>query len=259
MDDGSVDEITDADAEITWTVHLVNKKAAHPDRGNSETAANLTIDPGNRTLNGPNQRQVCDTGQISFASAPVTTVPLGEIRSDSDNHLIVLGGFGKSASPLGSGITGFWGNDDWYDDVSDGPVTATVKLRSDNSTPPVVGAWVMVGPPKYAPHQQSVITLYDRLLQTMIGGGLVTPRPPRLTRMTFFQFCNGPATPSGSRMFLGAHLAGSNYKRSSSQCNLQPVGSTRRWRRRHAATQRLRHRRQSVDAYAVRTHATLAR
>ena len=32
-DDGTVQEIKDADAEITWTVHLVNKKAAHPDRG----------------------------------------------------------------------------------------------------------------------------------------------------------------------------------------------------------------------------------
>lgn len=173
-DDGTVEEINDADAEITWTVHLVNKKAANPGRGNTETPANLTIDPGTRTLNGPNQRQVFDNGEIRFSGAPVTRVPLGEIRSDTDNHLIVLGGFGKSESPLGSGITSFWGNDDWYDDVSDGPVTATIKLRVDNSTPPVVGAWVMVGPPKFAPHLQNVITLYDRVLQTMISGGLVS-------------------------------------------------------------------------------------
>lgn len=35
-DDGSARELTDAEAEITWTVHLVNAKAAYPDRGNSE-------------------------------------------------------------------------------------------------------------------------------------------------------------------------------------------------------------------------------
>jgi L-lysine epsilon oxidase-like protein/VWA domain-containing protein len=173
-DDGTFDEIDDTDAEITWTVHLVNKKAANPGRGNTESAANMTIDPGSRTLNGPNQTKVFDNGEIKFASAPVTKVPLGEVRSDTNNRLVVLGGFGKSASPLGSGISSFWGNSDWYDDVSDGPVTATIKLRSDNSTPVVTGAWVIVAPPKFAPHQQSVITLYDRLRQKMIDAGFLT-------------------------------------------------------------------------------------
>ena len=114
-----------------------------------------------------------DNGEIKFSGVPATTVPLGEIRSDTDNHLIVIGGFGKSASPVGTGISSYWGNKDWYDDVSDGPVTATIKLRADSSTPPVIGAWVIVGPPKFAPHQQSVITLYDRLQQAMISGNLI--------------------------------------------------------------------------------------
>jgi L-Lysine epsilon oxidase N-terminal/L-lysine epsilon oxidase C-terminal domain/von Willebrand factor type A domain len=168
-DDGSFEEITDAEADITWTVHLVNSKAAHPDRGNSESPADMTIDPGARTLNAPNQRQPCDSGVIRFSDGPVTTVPLGEIRSDDDNHLLVLGGFGKSASPPGSGFEDFWGNDDWYDDVSDGPVTATVRIRATNSTPAVEGAWVIVAPPKFAPHQDSVITLYDRVRQALAG------------------------------------------------------------------------------------------
>ena len=185
-DDGTFDEIDDADAEITWTVHLVNKKAANPLRGNTESAADMTIDPGNRTVNGPNQRQLFDNGQIRFSGAPVTTVALGEIRSDTNNHLLVLGGPGKSASPLGSGLSDFWENSDWYDDVSDGPVTATIKLRSDGSTPTVVGAWVIVAPPKFAPHQQSVITLYDRLLDTMIAGGsLPAPTTTSYTKDIF--------------------------------------------------------------------------
>jgi len=176
-DDGTVEEITDAEAEITWTVHLVNKKAANPGRNNTESAGDLTIDPGTRTTTGPDQIKKFDSGQIKFSGAPVTTVPLGEIRSDDENHLLVLGGYGKSASPAGTALDGyFWASDDWYDDVSDGPVTATVKLRADNSMPAVAGAWVIVAPPKFAPHQESVITLYDRLFQAMVDGGLL-PAP----------------------------------------------------------------------------------
>ncbi|MET0984611.1 MAG: LodA/GoxA family CTQ-dependent oxidase, partial [Steroidobacteraceae bacterium] len=173
-DDGTVHEITDADAEISWSVHLVNKKAANPGRGNSESASDLTIDPGSRTTTGPNQRELFDNGKISFSGASAVTVPLGEIRTDDDNRLLVLGGFGKSASPVGSGMSSFWGNDDWYDDVSDGPVTASITLRSDNSTPAVTGAWIIVGPPKFAPQQESVITLYDRATQAMVDAGLIT-------------------------------------------------------------------------------------
>ncbi|MET9271630.1 LodA/GoxA family CTQ-dependent oxidase [Kribbella sp. NPDC003557] len=171
-DDGSVEELTDATAEISWTVHLVNAKAAHPNRGNSEPAGQLTIDPGPRTLTGPDQRELFDTGTIDFSGEPSVTVPLGEIRSDDDNHLLVLGGHGTSASPAGNVIGSFWGNAGWYDDVSDGPVTATITLRADNSTPAVEGAWAIVAPPKFAPHQDSVTTLYDRVLQRMIDVGL---------------------------------------------------------------------------------------
>lgn len=181
-DDNTVEEITDAEADITWTVHLVNKKAANPGRGNSESAADMTIDPGSRTLTGPNQIKAFDTGEIKFSGASAVTVPLGEIRSDDENHLLVLGGFGKSASPLSSGFNNFWANDDWYDDVSDGPVTATVKIRATNATPSVVGAWVIVAPPKFAPHIDNVITLYDRIFQAMVDGGLVAA--PTMTSYT---------------------------------------------------------------------------
>lgn len=175
-DDGTFDEITDADAEISWTVHLVNAKAAHPGRGNSEPAGDLTIDPGPRTLSGPDQRQLFDNGTVRFAGEPVVTVPLGELRTDDDNRLLVLGGHGTAASPAGNLIGNFWANAGWYDDVSDGPVTATITLRGDGSTPAVEGAWVIVAPPKFAPHQDSPTTLYDRVLQRMVDLGLA-PAP----------------------------------------------------------------------------------
>ena len=173
-DDGSAQEITDEHADIVWTVRLVNAKAAHPDRGNSEPAGDLTIDPGPRTLTGPDQRQLFDDGVIHFAGEPVVTVPLGEIRTDDANRLLVLGGHGTAASPAGNLIGGFWANAGWYDDVSDGPVTASITLRGDGSTPAVEGAWVIVAPPKFAPHQDSTTTLYDRVLQRMVDLGLVS-------------------------------------------------------------------------------------
>lgn len=171
-DDGTVDEVTDAEADIHWTVHVVNRKAAFPGRGNSESAADLTIDPGARTTTGPDQSRMFDSGSIHFSGTSPVTVPLGEMRTDDDNRLLVLGGHGTSATPDGSGITGFWGNAGWYDDVSDGPVTATLTLRATGATPAVEGAWVIVAPPKFAPQQDSVTTLYDRLLQRMIDLGL---------------------------------------------------------------------------------------
>jgi hypothetical protein len=173
-DDGSVEEITDAEADITWTVHLVNKKAAYPGRGNSESASDLTIDPGPRTTNGPNQQKLFDNGVIRFAGDPVATVPLGEMRSDDDNHLLVFGATGSAASPGGNGIIDFWGNAGWYDDIADGPVSATVTIRATSATPAVVGAWVICTPPKFAPHQDSPTTLYDRVLQAMVDAGLAT-------------------------------------------------------------------------------------
>jgi L-Lysine epsilon oxidase N-terminal/L-lysine epsilon oxidase C-terminal domain/von Willebrand factor type A domain len=172
-DDGTVQEITKAEAKITWTVELANKKAAFPGRGNSGSAADLSITPGARSLTGPNRKKLFDNGTIKFGGSSAT-VPLGEIRTDSNNHLLVLGGFGHSASPTNSGLGDFWQNTEWYDDVSDGPVTASIQLLSDNSTPAVTGAWVIVAPPKFAPDQDSVMTLYDRVRQVMVTAGLVT-------------------------------------------------------------------------------------
>ena len=54
-------------------------------------------------------------------------------------------------------------------------MSATISLLADGSTPTVAGAWVIVAPPKFAPHQDSVITLYDRVLQVMISAGLIPP------------------------------------------------------------------------------------
>lgn len=178
-DDGSIDEITAAEADITWSVHLVNKKAV---TRNSGSAADLTIDPGPRTLDGPNQREEFDDGQITFSGESAVIVPLGEVRTDDDGHLLVLGGFGNSASPVSAGISNFLDNSDWYDDISDGPVTATVRLHATDDTLTAVGAWVIVAPPKFAPQIDNIVTLYDRIFQMgVVQGWLSSPALPSYT------------------------------------------------------------------------------
>jgi hypothetical protein len=165
-------EITSASAQITWTVELANNKAAFnqfhgvghtntPLRNASVTDRSLLmITPGPRTI-GPSSGAVFDTGR--FLGAPV---PLGEIQSDSSGRLLVLGGFGSSGSPIGAPITTFANNDGWHDDVSDGPVNATVTMG--NKTYQASGAWVICPPTRFAPPVSHSITLYDTLLQAMV-------------------------------------------------------------------------------------------
>lgn len=171
-DDGSFTEVTDAEADIDWTVHLANRKAGYLDRGN-DPSGDLAIDPGARTLSGPNQQHLFDTGSIRFAGQPATSVALGEIRSDTQNRLLVLAGSGRSESPQGNAIVHFWRNPGWFDDIADGPVSASITLHSDGSMPAVTGAWVITAPPKYAPHQDTPTTLWDRLLQAMSTATLI--------------------------------------------------------------------------------------
>ena len=77
-------------------------------------------------------------------------VPLGELRTDDAGRLLVFGGTGHSGPAIpGTIAVTFANNDLWYDDTSDGPVDATVRIAGREI--PVTGAWVVVAPPNYAP------------------------------------------------------------------------------------------------------------
>lgn len=177
-------------SSISWMVHLANKKASWkqfdglnpnaPLRNGSVTnRASLEVDPGPRTLTGPNQAAGFLTG--TFLGKPV---PLGEMRTDSAGRLLVLGGFGRSGSvPPGVSITHYANNDQWHDDVSDGPVTATVVV--DGTPMTAAAAWVLCAPPDFAPPIESITSLYDVLLQVAIDNGLTgvgVPATPSLTQ-----------------------------------------------------------------------------
>jgi L-Lysine epsilon oxidase N-terminal/L-lysine epsilon oxidase C-terminal domain len=173
----AVKEITADDAEISWRVHLVNRKAAWYEFNNAMDLGpkfalpasprnrkfvgadrqKLIIDPGPRTISGRSvegQPYRFDSG--TFLD---TEVPLGELRTDPLGRLIVLGGYGKSASFDGKPATTFANNDGWHDDVSDGTVYASIKIGEQ--TFEAEPAMVAVTPPNYGQGLYGVVTMYD--------------------------------------------------------------------------------------------------
>ncbi len=178
-----VRELTAAEAEITWEVHLANRKAAWYKFANamdlkqyalSTTLRNATVggalrqalvnDPGpveisGRGTSGPAYR--FDQGYVTFPGGGPINVPLGELRTDQAGRLLVLGGDGKSASASAQPAVTFANNDGWYDDVSDGPVRATVKLRGTSETFEAEPAMVAVTPPNFGQGLYGVVTLFD--------------------------------------------------------------------------------------------------
>jgi hypothetical protein len=150
-------ELTLADGDITWTVHLANAKPSRNGEG--------TIDSGLQTLHGA---AATASFQGTFNGV---NVPLGDAETDGDGRLLVRGGFGKSENPTDpSSQPNFPTTPGWYDDVSDGPVTAQIKI-GPNTFQAVNGAWVICPPPRYAPTTYAISTLYDTLRQLAITNG----------------------------------------------------------------------------------------
>jgi hypothetical protein len=187
-----VAELTASNAEIVWTAHVANKKAAwydfdaaldlteaaslHSARRNAaiqgKDREKLIIDPGPRSISGKSQKgKAFDTGK--FFGEPVY---LGELQTDADGRLIFVGGKGKSNSPLpGYTLVTFANNPGWHDDTSDGPVAATVKIGG--RAIPVDPAWVVTTPPNYSPDLVSPQTMFDVITDAL--GGSLLPRKPK--------------------------------------------------------------------------------
>ena len=164
-------EITASDATITWHVHLVNRKAAGPSfpprAGTMRNAhivdrRSLVIDAGNQMISGVDRSAGPFSGTFKGAS-----VELGGLRTDLSGRLVVLGGHGVSRSvPAGRPLRNYANNPDWCDDVSDGPVTATVAIGGEEVE--AEPAWVVVASPAYAPGIDNVMTWYDQALDIRI-------------------------------------------------------------------------------------------
>lgn len=190
-------EITAADGEVHWAVHVANNKAAwyrfdqaldipaskgeisgvpaiaSARRNADVTGADrdqLVIDPGQRVISGRNVNAHGKKDKYAFDSGTFygRSVYLGELRTDADGHLIFLGGRGlsqyKDPDQENPPVPGFANNPGWHDDTSDGPVNATVKLNNGKELT-ATGAWVIVAPPNYAPGIEAFITGYDQVFE----------------------------------------------------------------------------------------------
>ena len=194
-----VAELTPERAQVAWSVHVANAKAAWyefqialdipearadkqvPSKLRNATLVGperdqLTIDGGSRTISGAGEQGP----QYRFDSGSFMgeEVVLGELRTDEAGRLIFLGGHGVSASSDGSPLTDFANNDKWCDDVSDGPVTAEVAI--DGRPIPVDPAWVVVAPPNYGPGLITVRTMHDLLFDVFVQTGAI-PFPERVS------------------------------------------------------------------------------
>ena len=196
-------------ASIEWTVHLANKKAAwyqyselegnllygeansYKNRGvafrnesltTEEERQTLVIDPGPRSINGVCQTVGFDKREAPLgypiqyppekvsSGTPITT--LGELKTDNQGRLVVLGGFGHAGG--NEPLTSYGGSDTWHDDISDGPVYCTVNFN--DGTPSLsLQAWVIVGSPDFAPEILNISTLSDSMFDVAVRSFNLVP------------------------------------------------------------------------------------
>ena len=97
---------------------------------------------------------------------------LGEMTIEAGTgRLIVAGGYGRASGiktdgkppALGDAID----NDGWFDDTSDGPVTAII-LFDDGSTAEAVHGWVVCTDPGYAPQTRNVVSTWDDMFNAWV-------------------------------------------------------------------------------------------
>ncbi len=201
LQNGGVVELTAKDASIEWRVELANLKAGwyrfttamdlprnlavscrrrNPDLGLTDvdsgllSRAQLDITPHQKKIAGVNRSgKDFVFGDGKFFDQEVY---LGELRTDDAGRLIVLGGRGATgANPPDKAASTFANNDGWHDDISDGPVRATVTIgdRVLEADP----AYVAVTPPNFGPGLFGVLTMDDVAREGFYAAGF--GKPPR--------------------------------------------------------------------------------
>jgi L-lysine 6-oxidase len=133
----------------------------------------LIIDPGPRTISKPGETVAISKNNIphdyphgsfpppmenGIKRAPYDIETLGDLKMDSKGRLVVLGGLGKAGGT--EAIVTYTGQDTWFDDISDGPVYCTLRLKG-RAEPITLTAWALIGSPKYAPELRNIVTLDD--------------------------------------------------------------------------------------------------
>ena len=201
-EDTPVREVTQNDPNIEhieWEVHLANTKATKKCLNFGVPREDLAIDTCTVTLSGKNQSK--SMFGLLGVTVPQTRVRLGDLKSDDAGRLLVLGGRGKAKTWSNASVD-YIQNDGWYDDTSDGPVRARVKVKNEDHPVEATGAWVIVGPPDFAHGIECIVTLYD-VARDLAGPFLFRPNDanvsfvkdiyPVLRRVVYLQWTNANA------------------------------------------------------------------
>ncbi|MFT6717798.1 MAG: hypothetical protein ACJAY8_000179 [Sphingobacteriales bacterium] len=112
-------------------------------------------------------------GDYDLASEPITY--LGEMQTEANGRLLILGGYGKACgfdnqgnpipnSPLLKDVD----NDNWLDDTADGPVTAVLFFEDGTHQEIEGSAWVVSTDPAYAPQTLNAVSLWDNVYTTWV-------------------------------------------------------------------------------------------
>lgn len=135
----------------------------------------LVNHPGKVKVDATDQREIIrgkfpsDNGGVSKLAASMNTssksVDLGTIQYD-EGTLIFYGADGISASLNPSDLNNdFADNSNWYDDICDGRVTASIVSKKSRDTyhldDALSSAWIATAPPDYAPQIQPISTMFD--------------------------------------------------------------------------------------------------
>jgi hypothetical protein len=192
-------EVTPDQAAIRWSVALGNRKAAGPSMvSRSGPQGERIIVPGatgrNAEVTGADRARLAATASladVSGANRPFARLEgsimglpllLGEVGTDHGGRLVVLGATGDSRSWMTPppSIGSYLNNDGWFDDVADGPVDAELLFPDGRQEPVHDGAWVIVGPPDFAPRLLPFVSLYDVMLDALVQAGR-RPQPARVS------------------------------------------------------------------------------
>lgn len=178
---------------------------------NTERLKNLIIDAGPRAINAANPQSIVrfdKETEASYVQSGTTITPLpnypkqfpfsdgnesdysqfserittlGDIQTEAGTgRLVVTGGYGKACGFNQQGkvdkdakMPHDVDNNNWIDDTSDGPVTAVIVLKDDNTgeitTINIIQpAWVVTTDPAYAPQTLNAVSLWDDVYTTWV-------------------------------------------------------------------------------------------
>ena len=192
--------------KITWHVHVANRKAAFfqfwgpVGRGclyrtplqrfpwlvrnrhvaRAERDVKLVLDSGIQSIDSDTRETFVNLRNVNSHTRGFIDF-LGQLLIDAGGHLIVLGGRGKSVfAPAlnprvqeARSLTTYANNDGWFDDIADGPVSATLHFKNGltQEIEQQDGAWFVSAPPDFAPGVRPVRSMWDTLVDVFVRNG----------------------------------------------------------------------------------------